>query len=82
MNGRDNIDTIKVLYYHMRGREPDMVRDTLLGESTDFSGSEHRIDIALSPGDYKLYTVGIDLAGNMSRPSRVTEFKMVAGKGK
>lgn len=84
------IDTVRVRYYNMLGREPDLRVDTLLGEASNFPSDEHQVTLQLSPGVYFLYTVGIDLAGNQSNPSVIVRIIVVdnnehdprKGKGK
>jgi len=77
-----DVDTTIVRYYQMRGRIPDLNNDVLLGESSNFAYNHHYIDLHLDPGEYHIYLVGIDRAGNQSRPSRVKQVTMVDGKGK
>ncbi len=79
---RDNVDTTIVRYYQMRGRLPDLNNDVLLGESSNFASNHHHIDLRLNQGEYHIYLVGIDRAGNQSIPSRVKQVTMVDERNK
>lgn len=69
-------DTVKVQYFQMLGREPDLKKDILLGEDKSVQTGKHEVNIELAPGIYSLYTIGIDRAGNRSNPSQPVTFEL------
>ncbi|MDD5220586.1 MAG: hypothetical protein PHV11_08475 [Candidatus Bipolaricaulis sp.] len=63
-------DIIKVKYYRMLGESPDPETDERLGECDVriWETTAHLLPKSFGPGQYKIYTVGLDRFGNIIFP--------------